>query len=63
MNPPNTLEGRKTLIVNTLFIVAGFYPPLGALVQAYPTETLQLVGVLNIALRFFTKGKVRLPGV
>ena len=61
MNGFNTaLEGRKTLIVNAIVALASLHPTVGAWVQENPEAVLQVFAVINIALRFATKGKVRL---
>lgn len=54
------LDGRKTLIVNAIVALAAFYPPVGEWVQAHPELVLQAIAIINIGLRFATKGKVRL---
>jgi hypothetical protein len=56
----NLLEGRKTLIVNAVVALSALYPPIGDFVSNNPEIVLNGLALVNIALRFITKGKVRL---
>lgn len=56
----NLLDGRKTLIVNAIIALAALYPPVGEWVKAHPEIVLQGIALVNIGLRFATKGKVRI---
>jgi hypothetical protein len=57
---PKPLEGRKTLLINAIIAFSALYPPVGEFVQANPELVLNGVALVNIVLRFVTKGKVRL---
>jgi len=59
-NAPKSIFKSKTLIVNALIALASLYPPVGGWVQANPETALQLLALVNFALRFITKNKVSL---
>lgn len=50
----------KTAIAQAITLGAGFYPPVAAFVAAHPEETLGIIAVVNLALRWVTKGRVSL---
>ncbi|MCA1963055.1 MAG: hypothetical protein LDL31_03805, partial [Prosthecobacter sp.] len=52
----------KTAAAQALTFAAAFYPPATAFVAAHPEETLGLLAVVNLALRWLTKGRVSLIG-
>lgn len=55
-----SIFSSKTALAQVITVAAGFYPPARALVAAHPTETLAILGLVNIGLRFITKGRVAL---
>lgn len=58
------LDGKKTLITNTLVTVAGFASLFGIDVGldggAASSIAVGIVGLINLVLRFFTKGPINL---
>ena len=50
----------KTALAQVITVAAGFYPPIRDLVSAHTEETLAILAVVNLALRWVTKGKVAL---
>lgn len=51
----------KTVLVNTLVGLGGmFYPPVSAWIVANPDTAMSIMAVVNIGLRFITKGKATL---
>ena len=51
----------KTVLVNTAVGLGGmFYPPLSAWIVANPDTAMSIMAVVNIGLRFITKGKATL---
>lgn len=59
MNPKSIFKS-KTLAFQALTIAGAFYPPIKALISAHPTEAAIIVGLVNTALRYVTKGRVSL---
>lgn len=59
MNPKSIFKS-KTLAFQALTIAGAFYPPVAALISAHPTEAAIIVGLVNTALRYVTKGRVSL---
>lgn len=55
---PKSVFKSKTLIVNALIALASLYPPVGGWVQGNPDTALQILAIVNFALRFVTKNKV-----
>jgi hypothetical protein len=50
----------KTIAAQAITIAAAFYPPLTTVVSAHPAETLVMLGLFNVFLRYITKGRVSL---
>lgn len=50
----------KTVIAQVVAVGAAFYPPVQAIIAANPTETMVVIGLVNVALRWITKGRVAL---
>jgi len=50
----------KTALAQVITLAAGFYPPVAAFVASHPEETLGILAVVNLALRWVTKGRVAL---
>lgn len=55
---PKPIFESKTAIVNLIIALAPFYPPVQEWVSANPAETLAIIGLLNLALRWITKQRV-----
>ena len=55
-----SLFASKTIAAQAITIAAAFYPPIAAVVSTHPTETLVILGLLNVGLRYITKGRVSL---
>ena len=51
---------RSRVATAAITIAAAFYPPVRVAVAANPGETLVILGLVNVALRFLTKGRVSL---
>ena len=58
MEPVKKSWKSKTLIVNLMIAAAAFFP--GVADKVTPEAMMQLIAVVNIILRFATKGKVEL---
>jgi uncharacterized membrane-anchored protein len=50
----------KTAVIQVITIAASFIPAVQTWVASHPAETLEILGVVNIGLRWITKGKVAL---
>jgi len=57
-NTPKSVFKSKTLIVNAIIALASLYSPVGDWVQGNPETALQVITVVNIAMRFITKNKL-----
>lgn len=55
-----TIFTSKTVAVQAVTILAAFVPQVQAIVATHPTETLVVLGFINFALRWVTKGRVTL---
>lgn len=52
----------KTVILNTVALVATFIPAVGEWLKANPVEVVSALAALNVLLRFVTSGKISLAG-
>lgn len=55
-----SIFSSKTMAAQAITLGAAFYPPVQVLVAAHPGETLALVALVNMALRWVTKGRLAL---
>lgn len=55
---PKPIFESKTAIVNAIIALAPLYPPARDWVSANPAETLAIIGVVNLLLRWITKQRV-----
>ena len=56
--PTKSLFASKTIAAQAITIAAAFYPPVATLVAAHPTETLVILGLVNVILRKLTQGRI-----
>ena len=50
----------RTVLTNALFAVLSLYPPLGRWISANPETAIQFMAVVNLLLRYVTKGGISL---
>lgn len=48
------------MVVNAIVLVSSFVPAINEWVSSHPTETMAILGAVNIVLRLVTKEKVQL---
>lgn len=58
--PPKSILKSKTAFVNLVVALATLYPPVANWIAANPEAFATLVALLNLALRYATKGRVEI---
>jgi len=57
---PKSAFASKTVLVNAVIALAALYPPVGVWLKTHPDLALQALAIINLGLRFVTKGKITL---